>query len=185
MNNDMNQNHITDKTSGILPWTRSCFVCGQDNPHGLQLKSRVENGQVVLTYTPRERDLGWRRIVHGGISITLLDEVMTWAAILAARRACVAAEVNTRLKEPIRVGQTLRVTGWVTRATSRLILTEGQIQCEQNKILISATGKYVPMPGDQVSLCAEDFVISSDAIHPDNLLEGKGVTTQAGRVQES
>ena len=113
------------KLQGALPWTRSCFVCGQDNPHGLHLRSRIENGRVMLDYTPREADLGYKHIVHGGIAITLLDEVMTWASIVAARRICVAAELATRLKKPIRVGQTLRVEGWVIRQTSRLILTEG------------------------------------------------------------
>ena len=71
--------------TGTLPWTKSCFVCGQENPHGLHLKCRVDDGQVILEYTTQERDLGWRSIVHGGIVMTLMDEVMTWAAILAAR----------------------------------------------------------------------------------------------------
>ena len=105
------------KLHGALPWTRSCFVCGQDNPHGLHLRSRIENGRVMLDYTPREADLGYKHIVHGGIAITLLDEVMTWASIVAARRICVAAELATRLKKPIHVGQTLRVEGWVVRQT--------------------------------------------------------------------
>ena len=138
--------------SGILPWTRSCFVCGQDNPHGLHLRSRVENGRVILDYAPREADLGYKHIVHGGIAITLLDEVMTWSAIVATRRVCVAAELTTRLKKPIRVGQTLRVEGWVTRQTSRLILTEGAFLDSGVQPPLTAEGKYMPMPKDQIEL---------------------------------
>ncbi len=47
--------------------------------------------------------------VLGMITMTLLDEVMTWAAILHARQPCVAAEVSTRLRKPIAVGEPLRV----------------------------------------------------------------------------
>lgn len=152
--------------SGNLPWTRSCFVCGQDNPHGLRLKSRVEDGRVVIDYTTREADLGYRHIVHGGIAMTLLDEVMTWAAILAARRVCVAAEMTSRLKQPIRVGRALRVEGWVVKAASRLLLTEGVIRDPDGAELMTAAGKYMPMPEDQLRLAEKDFVDSPGTIRP-------------------
>jgi acyl-coenzyme A thioesterase PaaI-like protein len=156
--------------SGILPWTRSCFVCGQDNPHGLHLRSRVKKGRVILDYTPRATDLGYKHLVHGGIAITLLDEVMTWASIIAARRVCVAAELTTRLKKPIRVGQILRVEGWVTRRTSRLILTEGILFDSDGRALLTAEGKYMPMPKDQIELTEDDFVLSAETIRLGDLL---------------
>lgn len=157
--------------SGNLPWTRGCFVCGENNPHGLQLRSRLENGRVVLNYTTREVDLGYRNIVHGGIAMALLDEVMTWACIVAARGLCVAAEMTTRLKEAIEVGQSLRVEGEVTEQKPRLLFTKASILNDQGKKLASAVGKYVPMPRDKISLCSEDFVTSPEAISPDQLLE--------------
>jgi uncharacterized protein (TIGR00369 family) len=158
------------KLHGALPWTRSCFVCGQDNVHGLHLRSRIENGRVMLDYTPREADLGYKHIVHGGIAITLLDEVMTWASIVAARRICVAAELATRLKKPIRVGQTLRVEGWVIRQRSRLILTEGLILDSDGRTLLIAEGKYMPMPKNQIELTEKDFVLSPESISPNEIV---------------
>jgi acyl-coenzyme A thioesterase PaaI-like protein len=156
--------------SGILPWTRSCFVCGQDNPHGLRLRSRVEGDSVVLDYTTREADLGWRHIVHGGIAMTLVDEVMTWAAMLAVRRACVAAEMTSRLKKPIRVGERLRVEGAAVERKPRLILTEARILDEHGDVRVTATGKYVPMPDDQFPLCSTDFVVNPEAVDLDRIL---------------
>lgn len=159
-------NPSDEQLEGTLPWTKSCFVCGEDNAHGLRLKSRVEKGRVMLDYVAREADLGYRHIVHGGILATLLDEVMTWAAILSVRRVCVAAELTTRLKQPVRVGARLRVEGWVARKSSRLILVEGRILDERGAVMAEAEGKYMPMPAAQAELTEKDFVVSPDAIHP-------------------
>jgi uncharacterized protein (TIGR00369 family) len=149
---------------GVLPWTRSCFVCGEENPHGLRLKARIQDGRIVLDYAPRPADLGWQYIVHGGIATTLLDEVMTWAAILARRAPCVAAELTVRLKKPIRIGQQLRVEGEVTEDRSRLVLTQGVILDEQGQVMVTASGKHVPMPPEQVALCEKDFVPGSGTL---------------------
>lgn len=154
-----------DYTTGTLPWTKTCFVCGEDNPNGLRLRSRVEGDRIVLSHVTRASDLGYRHLVHGGISMTLLDEVMTWAAILSFRKACVAAELTVRLKQPVSVGQSLRVEGWIASAKSRVIVTEGRVLDDRQTVLATATGKYVPMPADGMHLCVKDFVESPEAIH--------------------
>ena len=152
-------------SAGTLPWTKSCFVCGETNPHGFRLRSRIEGDRIVLNYTTREADLGYRHLVHGGISMTLLDEAMTWAAILSLRRACVAAEITVRLKQPIQTGQAIRVEGWTAAARfSRLATTEGRIVDEAGGVLATGAGKYVPMPADGLPLCSRDFVRHPDAL---------------------
>ncbi len=151
----------------ILPWTRSCFVCGEANPHGLRLRSCVEpDGRVTLEHQTRTEDLGYSSIVHGGIAATLLDEVMTWAAIIDMHQPCVAAEMSFRLKLPITVGTRLRVSGWVSRNRRRILLTEGVIHDEEDRVMVSATGKYVPMAVDSARRCEEDFVESADVLSP-------------------
>jgi uncharacterized protein (TIGR00369 family) len=154
-----------DYTSGTLPWTLSCFVCGERNPNGLRARSRIEGDRVVLTHVTRESDVGYRHLVHGGISMTLLDEVMTWAAILTFRKAVVAAEMTTRLKQPVRAGQRIRVEGWIAEARSRRVVTAGRIVDETGVELAMAEGKYVPMPAGGLHLCASDFVRSGESLH--------------------
>lgn len=157
--------------SGILPWTRSCFVCGENNPHGLRLKSRVENGKVVIDYTPREADLGWSHIVHGGITATLQDEVMTWAAILTTRKPCVAAELVTRLRRPIAVGQPIRIEAWTTEKKGRLVTTAASVLDSQGELLASATGKYMPMATGDSRHYEKDFVCPPSALPLRDLMD--------------
>jgi len=159
---------------GTLPWTRSCFVCGESNPRGLQLKSRLEDGMVVLEYTARETDVGWQHIVHGGLTMTLMDEVMTWASMIAAGRACVAAEITSRLKQPVQVGTPLRVEGKSVARRSRLIIAEATVLGLDGQVLASAEGKYLPMPEGDARLCGEDFVTDTETIDP-HVLMGEGV----------
>ena len=153
-----------DYPAGTLPWTRTCFVCGVDNPGGLHLRSRVEGDRVVIRHLTREEDLGYRHLVHGGITMTLLDEVMTWAAILTLRKAAVAAELTVRLKRPVAVRQELRVEGWIAGGASRRLLAEGRVLDAQGAVCAVAEGKYVPMPDEGAGLCLKDFVESREAL---------------------
>jgi len=162
---------------GTLPWTRSCFVCGENNPDGLRQRSRIENNIVVLDYITRPTDVGYRHIVHGGIAMTLLDEVMTWAAIIATRKICVAAEITIRLRHPIEKNQPIRVEGEAKETKSRICYTEGRILDSNRNILLKATGKYTPMPEDGVTLCEEDFVHAPESIPLHELFNRRDETT--------
>ena len=155
--------------NGTLPWTKSCFVCGEDNPHGLHLKSWVEGKVVRLKYTTRASDVGYRNLVHGGILATLLDEVMTWAAIISAGRMCVAAEMTTRLKKPVEVAMDLDVAAWTEKLNRRLILVQSEARDSENKVLVGAQGKYTPMPQAKLSLASKDFVYDQNCIQPSEL----------------
>jgi len=158
--------------NGMLPWTRSCFVCGEGNPQGLQLRCHLEDGNVVIRYTAREEHRGWRELVHGGIAMTLLDEVMTWAAILSTRRACVAAEINVRLRKPIVVGRPLRIVGQAEPGNMRLVLAKGTIRDKDDEVMFSSEGKYVPMDSTTATRCAQDFVESPDSIAIADIFDG-------------
>lgn len=142
----------------FLPRTRSCLVCGVENPRGLRTRSRVEDGRVVIDYAARPEDCGYRNRVHGGLAMTLADEVMTWAAILSSRRLCVAAEMTTRLRRPMSAGETYRIEGWVVRASGRLIRTEARISGADGVERVRTEGKYLPMPEEEWAQCEKDFV---------------------------
>ena len=159
----------TPPAFGTLPWTRRCFVCGEANPHGLHQHSRIEGEWIVMDYTPREADLGYKSIVHGGITMTILDEVMTWAAIVSAHRGCVTAEITVRLRTPIAVGEPLRFAARVCAAKRLLVRTEAQVTRADGAIAATATGVYVPMNASQLALNAADFVVHPDALDPRRL----------------
>ena len=63
-----------------------CFVCGPDNPIGLHLVFRLEDGACVSEFTPGPNHVGYPGVVHGGMIYSALDDVMAnWLYLRGAR----------------------------------------------------------------------------------------------------
>lgn len=118
----------------------------------------------MLDYVTQHQDAGYTHIVHGGVAMTLMDEVMTWAAIISTGQMCVAAELSTRLVRPMGIGAKLRVAARVTRNARRLVITTAVVTDENGQVLSEAMGKYVPVPPEKTSLHDKDFVHGPDTI---------------------
>jgi len=140
-----------------LPYTRNCFVCGTQNPHGLHLRFRRENDEVRAEFTPQPQHAGFRGIVHGGILSTVLDEAMFWAAATTRKRFCLAAELNVRFVEKVSVGQKLVCVARLKVDRGRLWESEAELRDEHGKVCARATCKQVPMDLDAMKDAATDF----------------------------
>jgi len=142
-----------------LPWSRSCFVCGEANPHGLRARSFMVDGRVELPFTAEERFVGWNGVIHGGFIATVLDEVMTWSAILGAEKPCFAAEFTVRLLHPL-PSQTrcTAVSELVGTRRKKVLDTRAWVQGEDGTVYARATGRYMPVPPGHDHHLREDFV---------------------------
>lgn len=119
-----------------------CFVCGPDNPIGLKLKFLAENGKVTARFTPAAVHEGYKKIAHGGIVASILDEVMIKAA-LAQGVFCVTAQIEIRYKKPILIGTELIFTGEIIEQKGRLIKTNGSAQDSAGTIYATATATFM------------------------------------------
>jgi uncharacterized protein (TIGR00369 family) len=107
---------------------RGCYVCGVENPVGLRLPFRQdEGGGSRAEYVARPEHAGWPGIVHGGLLFTLMDEAVAWACTYAGSR-CVTAKAEARFRAPAGVGAPLVITGRVTRTTSRALRARAEIR---------------------------------------------------------
>lgn len=119
-----------------------CFVCGDQNPHGLRIAFYSDNDEAVAAYVADGRYQGYKGIFHGGLVSTLLDEIMA-KAVLARKRYCMTVEMTVRFRKAIPVGTPLRLVGRVTGDRGRLLETSGEIIGDDGTIFASATGKYL------------------------------------------
>jgi uncharacterized protein (TIGR00369 family) len=142
-----------------LPHTRSCFVCGESNSAGLNLRFET-NGRIVQThFVPRAEHVGFRQTVHGGLIATLLDEVMVWACAVQTKRFAFCAELNVRFLKPVRPGEVLVANGeLVSNRRGKIFEARAELRKQAGLALASATGKYLPIKHAEVAEMVTDFV---------------------------
>lgn len=120
-----------------------CYVCGKDNPSGLQVQFAIDHADRTITgrFTPRPEHEGWEGIVHGGIIAALLDEAMVKLAAHLGEPA-VSAEITVKFKTPVASGEELVVTGRIVKEAHRLIDAEATV--EKGSIVVAeAKGKLL------------------------------------------
>ena len=111
-----------------------CFCCGKDNPIGLKLRFEWDGVTTRTEFTPRPQHQGWEGIVHGGIIISLLDEVMSYSGFFEGL-ACVTAEVKARLKLPAPINETLIAEGRLTRKTKKILESSATVRLHDGTVI--------------------------------------------------
>jgi uncharacterized protein (TIGR00369 family) len=148
-----------------LPHTKRCLVCGLNNPIGLKVDLETDGRIVRGRYAFRAEHVGFRETIHGGMLMTLLDEVMVWAVGVHTKRFAYSAEINVRFVHPARPGEELVAVGeLLENRRNRLFETRGELRKAAGQPVATATGKYLPMGDDRLAEMLEDFAES-----PENL----------------
>ncbi|MCP5518130.1 MAG: PaaI family thioesterase [Verrucomicrobiales bacterium] len=142
-----------------LPATRSCFVCGQHNAAGLRLSFETDGRSVRGRWVPQPEHVGFKGTIHGGLSATLLDEVMTWACGVSAGKFCFCAEMTVRYLRPLAPGREVEVCAeLVANRRGKLLEARAELRGPDGVLHCAATGKYVPMPPGTQADVLEEFV---------------------------
>lgn len=107
-----------------------CYVCGPDNPLGLQVPFRPDgaNGSVAH-YLARPEHGGWHGILHGGVTFALLDEALGWA-LYYQDLAAVTARAETSFLKPVPIGTNVIVKAWVVRNRRRIFEAHAEIRMD-------------------------------------------------------
>jgi acyl-coenzyme A thioesterase PaaI-like protein len=141
-----------------LPATRSCFVCGSDNPLGMRLRFTAESGCVRAVFAPRRDHVGFQETVHGGLTSTVLDEAMTWACGAATSRFAYCAELTVRFLKPVRPGATYELIGWLKEnRRNRLFVAEAELRDASGTVVAAGSGKYLPIDAGEIAPMLGDF----------------------------
>lgn len=121
-----------------------CFVCGEENDIGLRARFFFDEDtrKAVCDVIADEQYAGYKHIFHGGITATLLDEIMI-KSLLAEGNMVVTAEMTVRFKKPVYSGDSLRFEGWMTAQKGPLFITAGRAVNQHGETVAEASGKYV------------------------------------------
>jgi len=106
----------------LLPthlWSKTCFACGEENPHGLHMKFYTDEKYLFSKLKLQEEKRGWDVIAHGGILSTILDEVMAWAAIYFTNNIILTKTMTVEYKRSVIVDTEIKAVGWVSEQTKK------------------------------------------------------------------
>ena len=107
--------------------TNHCFGCGRDNPIGLKLDMKLDGDRCVAYFTPKDEHESYGDRMHGGLTSTLLDEVMGDYVFRKAGKPAYTARLEIRFRSAIRIGETVKVEGWPEVHRGRLFIMKGKI----------------------------------------------------------
>jgi acyl-coenzyme A thioesterase PaaI-like protein len=124
------------------PLNPACFVCGEENPHGLHLAFQTDGHRASATWTPRAGWESYKGIIHGGVISSVLDEAMS-KAILSGGSEAFTADLRIRFRKKICVDDIMYVRGWVVSVEKRKILAEASITSEAGEERTHAWGVFL------------------------------------------
>ena len=113
-----------------------CFACGQDNPIGLKIRFDVDGDVCTAEFTPNENHVGFSDTVHGGIIYTALDDVTANILYQQGRKAH-TARCEVRYRQPVRVGESLKLKGWIENERRRLVILKGEIRRASDDVVVA------------------------------------------------
>lgn len=129
-----------------LPWSETCFVCGDDNPRGLDAKFRLDaEGRVRLETVVDRHFEGYGGYLHGGIVTAMLDETAGWAATVALGRLCLAVELKVTFRRPVPGGSKVVVVGEPVGKERRFFRAKATMTDESGRVLATVEGRFMPV----------------------------------------
>ena len=85
------------------------------------------DGESVAEYEVPARYQSWSGIVHGGLVALMLDEAVGWAAWHSGHPG-VTGRLEVRYRQPLKLGERVRVSGRVDRVRRTLIYASARIE---------------------------------------------------------
>jgi uncharacterized protein (TIGR00369 family) len=152
--------------------SRRCFVCGTANPSGLGLAPEREGKKVVARFTPGEAHRGYAKAMHGGLTASLLDEVVGVATGERAGGMCATVELAVSYRRPVLIGVEVRAEGWYVRRQGKLLLGAGRLLDGEGKVLATARARFLPLDERQLARFVDRAGDSDEASNGSTIVDG-------------
>ena len=132
----MDHESNTKPTAELLSDANTCFVCGPNNPEGLQLQFELVGDYCCATFTPRAHHCGFAGVTHGGIIFSVLDDVMANWLFLQGHRA-VTAKCDLRYKSPLPTETEVEVKSWCIKRRGKMAVIGSEMRRSEDAVLVA------------------------------------------------
>jgi uncharacterized protein (TIGR00369 family) len=144
-----------------------CFVCEPTNPRGLQVPffHDAEAGVVFATFELPPEFSGAPTLVHGGVTLALIDEAMSWATIALGGKFAYTGELSARFQWPVRLGRPYRIEAKLVDRAERRMTTEAAVLDAKDRPCVTATATMLVLDVDQAADAIGTTVAGDDATY--------------------
>ena len=140
--------------------TPTSITCGTENPASLGCQFyELEGNEVATFFTARNVHEGHVGIMHGGLSGSVLDELMGRSTLNYCDKnqedwipRYMTAEMTVKYKKPIKTGQKIYGYGRVDKKEGRCCFASAELVNEDMEIVAMATGVFVEVKTPKAEL---------------------------------
>jgi len=136
----------------MQPSSRTCFVCGRENPLGLAARwvSDRELGEVRATLAIPEHFNGFPGTVHGGVLSALLDEAAVRTALLDGGfdDLMVTAKLEVAFRHPTPTCTPIVVVARLVRRVGSRVQAEAEVRLPDGTVAARAEALLMRPPRD-------------------------------------
>lgn len=157
-----------------LPHSRVCFVCGEENHCGLNVRFYTDGERVWTRIAPRQAYMGYSGITHGGVLTAVLDETMGWAPAVRTGRFCMAIELHLELRRSVPIGREVTVVGELTDVSRRIWEGRGEICDDDGTVYVRGRGRFMPMSREKTDEVMDMLIFDDGTIPREMLARGFG-----------
>src|SRR5579863_8779486 len=132
------------ETQYTKPQKNNCFVCGQNNPHGMRLKFILDEQRqtFVCHFRLSSRYTGPPGHCHGGIIASILDDAMGKVNKLH-QVVALTREMTVEYLKPVPLHKPLRVEGREIKVEGRTHMNAAEILNDKNEVLARSKGIFI------------------------------------------
>jgi len=121
----------------------NCFGCSPVNASGLQMKFFASEDTMFSDVTIPAHLCGWSNIAHGGVLTTILDEIMSWAALYFIKRITMTKSMTMEFLKPVQIQSPLKAEGKVLEITGKHdAVTEGVLYNAEGMACVKSTANF-------------------------------------------
>ena len=122
---------------------KRCFVCGVENPHGLNVKVEQDGAnQVRAEFVADNRYRGWADYLHGGILSLIFDEILGWLSRYMGHDA-MTARLEVRYRKPVPLGSRLTFSGVLEREVKGILDINLRAKLEDGTVAAEGKGRMM------------------------------------------
>jgi acyl-coenzyme A thioesterase PaaI-like protein len=137
------------------PSSRSCFVCGRDNPVGLKVRwdNHPDAGEIRGSVTIPEHFNGYPAVAHGGIVAALIDETAGRTTLLGGDFGdlMVTAKLEVVYRKPTPTGTSLTLVGRLLRRSEYRAEAEAELKLPDGTVAARGTALLARPPAEITS----------------------------------